>query len=199
MGHTPKVQVGNGKRARDMSKRASGFSLIELVMIIALIMIGSSIALVQVRQSTALLNADRTSNLVLSQMQYARQIAVDQRRTVTVAFIGTNRITVTRQNPDTTTTEMANVTLPSGYSFGLPTGIGDTPEAYGNTAAVNFNGGTTASFIGDGALVTGGSLVVNSTVFTIGTGNRTARALAITGASGRMKQYFVQGSAWVAR
>jgi hypothetical protein len=169
------------------------------MMIIALVMIGSSIALVQVRQSTALLNADRTSNLVQSQLQYARQIAVDQRRVVSVAFVGTNRLTVTRQNPDTTTTEISNVTLPTGYTFGLPTGIGDTPEAYGNTAAVSFNGGTTAQFLGDGTLVTAGGIVVNSTVFTIGSGNRTARALAITGASGRMKQYYVQGTSWVAR
>jgi Tfp pilus assembly protein FimT len=180
-------------------RRNSGFSLIEVVMIIALIMIGSSVALVQMRQSVATLDADRAAGMVVSQIQYARQVAVDQRRNVVIAYADPNQITVTRQDPGGVATELSDVTLPTGYTFGLASGVGDTPDGYGDDAAVDFNDGASATFLGDGTLVTGGGVVVNGTVFTIGAGNGSARAVTVTGASGRTKQYYLQGAAWVER
>jgi type II secretory pathway pseudopilin PulG len=182
-----------------MKRQTSGFSLIETMMVIALVMIGSSVALVQMRQSVATLDADRAAKVVVSQMQYARQVAVNQRRDVILAFTEPNQITVTRLDGGGDSTELADVTLPPGYTFGLPDGIGDTPDGYGNTEPVNFNLETSARFLGDGTLVTPGGIVVNGTVFTIGSGNGSARAITLTGASGRTKHYYIQGSSWVER
>jgi type II secretory pathway pseudopilin PulG len=182
-----------------MDKRNVGFSLIETMVVIALIMVGSSVALVQMRQSVAMLDADRASSQVASQMQYARQVAVDQRRDVVIAFVDPNEITVTRIEADGTPTELVSAVLPTGYSFGLPSGVGDTPEGYGNDDPVDFNGDTTARFLGDGTLVTPGGIIVNGTVFTIGAGNGSARAVTLTGASGRSKQYYIQGTSWIER
>ncbi|HYR84700.1 MAG TPA: prepilin-type N-terminal cleavage/methylation domain-containing protein [Terriglobia bacterium] len=182
-----------------MRRQDKGFSLVEVTVVVGLIMIGSAVAVVQMRQSAAAIDADKASNMAIAELRYARQVAVDERRTVNVAFVGSNGITVTRQNGGGSTTLLDSVTLPSGYTFGLPTGVDDTPEAFGNTQPVSFNLGTTGSFLGDGIFVSGAGIVMNGTVFTIGSGNGSARAVTLTGASGRMKQYYVQGTKWVER
>jgi len=182
-----------------MRRQDKGFSLVEVTVVVGLIMIGSAVAVVQMRQSVAAIDADKASNMAIAELRYARQVAVDERRTVNVAFVGSNGITVTRQNGGGSTTLLDSVTLPSGYTFGLPTGVDDTPEAFGNTQPVSFNLGTTGSFLGDGIFVSGAGIVMNGTVFTIGSGNGSARAVTLTGASGRMKQYYVQETKWVER
>src|SRR6267142_1140489 len=176
-----------------MRRQDKGFSLVEVTVVVGLIMIGSAVAVVQMRQSAAAIDADKASNMAIAELRYARQVAVDERRTVNVAFVGSNGITVTRQNGGGSTTLLDSVTLPSGYTFGLPTGVDDTPEAFGNTL------GMTGSFRADGTFVCGAGVVMNGTVFTISAGNDTARAVTLTGATGRMKEYYVQGTEWVGK
>ena len=94
---------------------------------------------------------------------------------------------------------MSDVYLPTGFTFAVPTGVADTPEAFGNTQAVNFNLGTSGTFQGDGTFVNTSAIVMNGTVFTMGSGVGTARAVTLTGASGRLKQYYTQGATWVER
>jgi prepilin-type N-terminal cleavage/methylation domain-containing protein len=180
-------------------KTRAGFSLIEVLSVILLVGIGSSVALIQMRNSMAVIDADRAANLVMGQLRYARQIAVDQRRNVLVQFTGASTIVVTRQDGGGATTVLSTVTLPSGFIYGLPTGPGDTPENFGNAAAVYFNGETSGTFLADGIFVNAGNIVVNGTVFTIGSGNVTSRAVTLTGASGRLKSYHLKGTLWIER
>ena len=182
-----------------MHQRNSGFSLLEVLTVVGLIMIVSSVAVVQMRQSMTILDADRAANLVMGQMRYARQVAVDQRRDVLLEFTGTNEITVTRLDPGSVETLLSEVTLPSGYAFGLPSGVGDTPDGYGNSGAVVFGSAGSGTFLGDGILVNSSGIVVNGSVFTIGSGNGSARAITLNGASGRVKQYAITGTTWVER
>jgi prepilin-type N-terminal cleavage/methylation domain-containing protein len=177
-----------------------GFSLLEVLTVSTLVLIGSTVAVIQYRTSVAVLDADKASNLVVGQIRYARQVAVDQRRNVELAFVESNRITVTRQDGGGATTVMSDVTLPPGYTFGLAAGVGDTPEGYGDDEPVQFGlDDTSGIFQGDGAFVSGAAVVMNGTVFTIGSGNGSARAVTLTGASGRMKQYYIKDGAWVER
>jgi hypothetical protein len=81
----------------------------------------------------------------------------------------------------------------------LPTGVADTPEGFGNASAVYFNGGTSGLFLGDGTFVTTTNVLVNGTVFTIGSGNPSARAVTLTASTGRGKQYWINGTTWVLR
>ncbi len=182
-----------------MRSKSSGYSLLEVLTVVALIAIVSTVAVIQMRQSVATLDADRALNLVVAQLRYARQIAVDQRRQADISFSAPNGITITRQDSGGGSTVMASETLPSGYGFGLPEGVSDTPEGYGNTQPVSFNLDTTGTFLGDGTFVNSAGIVINGTVFTIGSGNGSARAVTLTGASGRLKQYWVQGTSWAER
>lgn len=181
-----------------MNRRVNaGFSLLEVLLVTAVTVIGAGGALIQLQATRNILDAQVSSNVVVAQMNYARQVAIDQRLNVLIAFLGANEIQVTRLESDGTTTLLSDVYLPSGFTFGLPSGMPpDTPEAFGNATAVSFNLGTGGTFLGDGTFVDNAGVVLNGTVFTIGAGNVTARAVTLTGATGRILQYSLTGAAW---
>jgi prepilin-type N-terminal cleavage/methylation domain-containing protein len=179
-----------------MSRRQRGFSLVEALIALAIILVGASVAVVQLRSSMTIVDADKAINLVSSQLRYARQVAVDQRRNVLVEFVDTNQLRVTRLDPDATTTVMAEVSLPAGFSFGKPSGTGDTPDAYGDATPVYFNTSTSGTFQADGSFVDSAGLPANGSVFTMQGTAGSARALTLAGATGRTRVYFLQGNQW---
>src|SRR5436190_16938349 len=179
-----------------MNERQRGFSMIEALVALAIILIGASVAIVQMRSSLAIIDADKTINLVSSQLRYARQVAVDQRRNVFVEFVGNNELRITRLDPASATTVMADVSLPSGFTFAKPSGVGDTPDAYGDATPVYFNMNTNGIFQADGSFVDNAGLPANGSVFTMGNSMGSARALTLAGATGRTKVYWLQGTNW---
>jgi prepilin-type N-terminal cleavage/methylation domain-containing protein len=180
-----------------MGKRERGFSLIEVVIALAIILVGSSVAIVQLRSSMAIMDADKAINLVSGQLRYARQIAVDQRRNVFVEFVGDDELRITRLDPASATTVMAEVSLPGGFTFGKPSGVGDTPDAYGDALPIYFNMSTNGIFQADGSFVDNTGLPANGSVFTMGNNAGSARALTLAGATGRTKVYWLQGTTWI--
>src|SRR6267142_2334477 len=82
----------------NMSKRDKGFGLIEMMIVAVLIVSGSTVAVSQMRQAAAAIDADKASNMVIAELRYARQVAVDERSTVNVAFVGPDVITVAWQH-----------------------------------------------------------------------------------------------------
>ena len=180
-----------------MMSRRAGYSLIETMMVVTLISIGSSAALIQLKKTTSALDADAASAQVIAQIKYARVLAVTHRRNVRLEFISpaTVKVTLLESGGDTV---MAEETLPSDYTFGLPTGIGDTPDGYGNTDGVSFNGDDGGLFLSDGSFIDDDGVLRSGTVFTIGPGgNGSARAVTLAGASGRVKNYYIKNSEWV--
>jgi Tfp pilus assembly protein FimT len=175
---------------------ARGFSLVEALILVAVMMIISAVGIVGIRASMNIVDADRAIQLVASQLRYARQVAVDQRRLVLVEFLGTNQIKLTRQDGGGATTVLSDVTLPSGFTYAMPDDVIDTPDGYGNDAPVYFNVETSGTFLADGIFVNGAGIVTNGTVFTMGPSGNTARAATLTGASGRSRIYRFDGAAW---
>jgi Tfp pilus assembly protein FimT len=193
-----------------MRKQEGGYTLLEMAVVIALGLITARIAMVQISKAVAALDADVAANYVVSQTAYARQLAVDQRRNVVIGFKGNNEVTVTRQNSDGSTTVMSDGTLPSGYTFAFPSGVKETPDGYlagsalytssGTSGLAVFIGaGTSGTFLGDGTFVDNSNVLLNGSVFTIGAGNGSARAVTLTGSTGQLKEYWVQGTTWVVR
>lgn len=176
-----------------------GFSLVEALAVVALVVIAAGVSMVQMRSSIAIVDADRAVNLVSAQLRYARQVAVDQRRNVLVEFIDTTEIRITRQDGGGATTVLSNVFLPAGFTFAKPTGVADTPDGYGNATPVFFNLSNRGTFLADGIFVNDAGIVTNGTVFTMGAGTGTARAVTLTGASGRNMIYWLEGSVWSER
>jgi Tfp pilus assembly protein FimT len=182
-----------------MRVRNSGYSMLEVMMVALLVSISSRVAINQIQGTMNLMDADVAANTVSGQIQSARQMAIDERRNMQVDFLGTNEIKVTRQNSGGGTTVMSDVTLPTGYSFAMPTGISDTPDHFGNNSAVYFNGGTSGVFLGDGTFVNSTNVLINGSVFTMGGGSQTARAVTLSGSTGRVREYWLVGGNWTIR
>ena len=193
-----------------MYQRNAGFSLLEACVVTGLVALVSTVAVIQMKSALATLDADKAANLVQSQFNYARQLAVNDRRNVSIGFSGANGIKVTRQESGGGTTLMSDVTLPTGYTFAYPSGVVDTPDQFlaGSSlylsigtvgTAVFIGAGTTGTFIGDGTFVDGSNVLLNGSVFTKGSTTGSSRAITLSGSSGRVKQYWPQSSAWKAK
>jgi hypothetical protein len=103
-----------------------------------------------------------------------------------------------RNNSGGSTTVLSDTTLPAGYTYARPEGLTDTPDGYaGASGAVVFGSAASGTFLGDGVLVDASGTVVNGTIFTIGSGNWSGRAITVNGASGRTKLYAVKGATWM--
>lgn len=178
-------------------RTARGFTLIEALIAMGIILIGASVAIIQIRSAMVTIDADKAIDTVAGQLRYARQVAVDQRRNVFFEFIGDNQVKATRLGDDSEV--ILDTTLPGGFSFAIPEGAEDTPDGYGFETPVYFNMGTNGTFQADGTFVDDAGLVVNGSVFTLGPNPGTARALTVTGSTGRTRIYWRSGEAWTER
>jgi type II secretory pathway pseudopilin PulG len=180
-----------------MGKDYRGFTLLEVSMVISLAMVATGVGIIKLNKSVSAVDAGRAGHSVESQLHYAREIAANQRRNVVVEFNSPDMIAIKRQETDGTLTTIETTTLPSGFSFGLPASdIGDTPDRYGADAPVDFNGDSSGTFGADGTFVNNSGVVLSGTVFTIGATDGTARAVTLSGANGRTKQYYIRHGAW---
>ncbi len=196
--------------ARRSGDSARGFSMVEMVVVIAIALVVMSIALIQVQPALLQINADTAKDQIQSALRQARETAISDRRNVQVEFL-TNPpalpngcyVRLTRKGggfgPDTVI-----VTLPiqGSVNYLLFNGVPDTPDAYGNGAPIYFGGVANGPAAGmfyqsDGTFVTSTGVLINGTVF-MGVPNQpsTARAVTVLGATGRVRSYHVSGITW---
>jgi prepilin-type N-terminal cleavage/methylation domain-containing protein len=172
-----------------VTRKPNGYSLIELMIVVAIMGVVSSIALFQVGNLRPYLKGDGAMRTVIGQMNTARELSITQRRSIQVAFVG-NIITLTRQDIPAGTTVLATISMEGGVQFGLTSGVPDTPDLYGNAAAASFGAATSAYFSSDGSLVDLAGFPVSGTIFlTIPNQPRGTRAVTVFGATGRIRGY----------
>jgi len=152
------------------------------------------------------IRADSAMQVLQIQLRQAREASVDQRRNLTVTFQGTAELVTVRVNLDGSTTQLSDYFLPYGMVYGVLAGVPDVPapDNNGNTQALDFHGAPgcttlpcTLTFQSDGSVVDTSGNPANGTIFIGKTGqSQTARAVAILGATGKMKNYRYNGSVW---
>lgn len=189
-----------------------GFTLLESVVVIGIMMVLMGIAVIQSFGSMESYQANSAQDVVVSQLRVARQLAITQRRSVQVWIDNApesidNRYHVKYQiQPAPQTKEVAgpivSVPIPGATQFVLEPGVPDTPMNFGNTAAV---------YIGNPPVAGGPPIMqFNSTgTFTDNTGNtllygtvfigipkqpNSARAVTIMGGTGRVRAYNYAGT-----
>jgi prepilin-type N-terminal cleavage/methylation domain-containing protein len=198
-------------------RQESGFTMVELMMAIAIGMIVMAMAMGGVQGMTKSARADGGLQQAASGLRGAREAAIGNRRNVQLTF-GTNTITLTRVEycpatctvgtystfPGCTstctakTTALRTVTLEGRAEFRLTTGLSDTPDGFGNASATAFGALVPPMFTTDGSFINTNGDVLNGSVF-IGVPNDTlsARAVTIFGATGAMRLWKWNGRAWV--
>lgn len=175
----------------------AGFSLVELLIVIVIIAITAGIASMVITDVLPTVHADSALDMVVSQLQQAHEDAIDQRRNYLVTFAGTHELIINRVNLDGTETQVADYFLSSGMTYTVITGVPDTPDGFDSGTPLNFGDGNNLSFNSDGTVFDGAGRLVNYEVFMAIAGRTTsARAVTVMGATGRLKGYRYNGSAW---
>jgi prepilin-type N-terminal cleavage/methylation domain-containing protein len=196
-------------------RKMRGFSLIEMLIVLTIIMIVMGTAFIQI--APALKNAKSETGLqtVLGQMRRAHELAVDRRIVYRVSFNAPRTIQLDQVAIDPATlaktfTLQSRIDLPSDISFatvtGIPTAATIVPEGYGNgSVAIDFDrdfggGGTEVYFQRDGRALDASNRLNNGLVYVCRTAEyRSCRAVSLVGATGRSKGWRLNaaGNGWI--
>ena len=201
-----------------MSKRTrtaeQGFSLIEMLFVVALAFTIMSFAVMNTVGSSSNARANSAMDAVTSQLRQAREMAIAKRRNVQVQFTAPNQIqlTVLTLPGEAVPPVIAPTTLPGGLTFAVLVGT-DTPMNFGNSTAISLQqpgggGAWTVMFTTSGAFCGTAQAAatlyqatnnnpVNASLFLGVVGKpTTARAVTVFGATGRVRSYYWTGVSW---
>lgn len=189
-----------------------GFSLLEIAIVLALILVASSISFITLQPTFAAARIDGAYNLTLMTMRRARQRAVDERKTYIVTILAPRTLQVWRQdgavapNPLPPAVLLNTYTLPQDISYknepGIPTTPAGTPDGFGIGAfavdfSVDYGGGFNSIYFqpnGGGYDQLG--RVNNGVVYMSRTGVLdTSRAISLFGLTGQLHGWRLQRNA----
>jgi type II secretory pathway pseudopilin PulG len=198
----------------ELQRRSSqaGFSLTEMMIVVLVGMVVTAMAIVQLQPALQDFRASAAEDTVKSTLRQAREYAISQRRTVAVSFandafgdaeVVLNLYTVANGVQALNNTPFLTVPINRSVQF-MQEGLPDTPDKFGNCAALCFNGagyaaGTIIEFQSDGTFTNGTGTPINGSIFMGMQGvPATARAITILGSTGRIKSWTgTSGINWV--
>jgi len=171
----------------------SGFSLLEMVMAMSIILILTGISFMTYPKVLAQTRLTNAFNTTLTTMRRAREKAIAERRIYTVTFAAPGTLTVTQA---ATGTVISTATLPPDVSFTTQTGFPNPgPDGFGtgvNTFDFDINvaggNGNPIYFYPDGSGRDLNGAVNNGVVYLARPGDlSSSRAISMWGDTGRLK------------
>ena len=190
-----------GKVHGRSGKRMSGFSMIETMIVLAIIMITSAIFFMGLQPALRDTRVTNAYNTTLMTMRRAREAAIAERRTYVITFnnaVIPNTITMTQA---ATGLVVSVQTLPTDVAFtaisGLPTGTANTPDHFGaGGTAIDFDQGVSGGaknvicFNPDGSAQDVNSNSNNGVIYIARIGDvNSSRAVTVWGSTGRLRGY----------
>lgn len=192
--------------------KESGFSLIETVVVVAIISITLAMALVGIVPSINSSRSNSGMELVLGELRRAHERAIDERRIYRVTFVAPQTIqvdvgqvvaigsTITGSSPAFVQAQLPML-LPATVQFlvipGIPTAAGTTPDGLGAGAkAIDLDlangGGAQIYFQPDGRALDALNRLNDGVVYVAEPGNLySSRAVSVFGSTGRVKSWFL--------
>lgn len=181
----------------DRVRSQQGFSLLEMMVVVAIMGILGSMAMIEAITARRAMQADSGMRLVMAQLNTARERAITERRYMQVNFLGVNSVQVTRMEVPAGATVLTTVWMEGNVEFTDLTAVSDTPDAFGNEAPVSFGGVPAIMFGTDGSLIDNTGTPVNGTIFlAIANQPESYRAVTILGSVGRIRAYRWSGMQW---
>jgi prepilin-type N-terminal cleavage/methylation domain-containing protein len=201
-------ELKTSSNARRGGDQARGFSMIEILVVVAIAMVIAGIAIIQSRPAVMQIRANTAKDLVQGSLRRARETAISDRRSVKVEFPvnppanpAGSYVRLTRLGggigPDTV---IVMIPIPGSVIYTTFAGEPDTPDGFGNGGPIYFGGvnnGPAAGMIyqSDGTFAAATGIPINGTVFMGVAGEpTTARAVTILGSTGRVRSYHISGT-----
>jgi len=184
------------KRSMKKRRKERGFSLLELMVTLAVILAAMAVCVVQVMPVLRDARVDSAKQLVQNQLRAARAHAIANRGEYIVAFSTTGTITTTAPNVAGATT--TTVPLPADVQFYLFSGLPTTPDGFvPGATAINFDqGGSSGNtlkirFEPNGSAIDDAGVLNNGAVFVArSSGDATSqRAITLLGATSRVRSW----------
>jgi type II secretory pathway pseudopilin PulG len=181
--------------------RMSGFSLIESMIVVTVIMIASGMFFMSMQPALKDTRVTNAYNTTLMTMRRAREAAIAERRTYVVTFDNVavpNTITMTQA---ATGQVIATESLPTDIFFraepGIPTTLATTPDHFGTgSPAIDFDQGVAGGaknvicFMPDGSAQDVNSNSNNGVIYLARNGDLySSRAITVWGSTGRLRGY----------
>jgi len=189
------------------SGTARGFSLIEMMGVVAIGMVVSAMAVMSLQPTLKFSRVNNAYNLTLSALRQARDTSVSQRQTYFVTFnnaIVPNTITVTQGG---TGNVVNTYQLPQDVTFavvgGIPTAANATPDGFGNGGtAIAFDQGVAGGnpnviyFLPDGSAQDVVGNLNNGVIYIARAGELySSHAITVWGATGRLRGWRLYSNA----
>jgi len=102
-----------------ISKSQGGFSLTELLVTVAILMVGGAVAVMNISGAVRSSHVETAYQNTLDQLRFARQVAIDKRTVCRVDFTAPGTISVTQAFADGTPVQTETITLPRMFSTQL--------------------------------------------------------------------------------
>jgi prepilin-type N-terminal cleavage/methylation domain-containing protein len=188
-----------------MASKQKGFSLIELLVVMAIALIIAGYAAINLQQGLKNARIANAYDTLISELRNGRELAVDRRQTSRVTFTAPNTITTATKDVGLATyTTQRTITIGNDLQFqcilGIPNTATTVPDGFGAGAtAIDFNGGAVVNFQPDGTAVDGTGAPANGVVYIARTGDiASSRAVTLFGSTGRLKGWRLQknGATW---
>jgi Tfp pilus assembly protein FimT len=183
-------------RSLRASRKAGGFSILEMAVVLAIVMLGASIFFIALKPALQQVEVTSAVNTALATVRRAREAAVSQRTVYVVNFVPPNTIQVTEKT-DTGTLLIAT-TLPADIIFVAdPSLPNKAPDGFGTgKVAVDFAQNIPAGnknelyFQPDGSATDINNNINNGVAYLGRAGDLgSSRALSVWGATGRVRAW----------
>ena len=193
---------------RSTKNSQSGFSLIEMLIVVGIVVIVSAIAVGTLQSTVRDSHVNSAYMTTLTTMRQARETAIAQRRTYILTFVAPGTITVAPQVAGTGSLNLT-ATLPSDVSFDaeptIPNSVATVPDGIGlgaSTGAIDFDvnvgagGSSVIYFWPDGSARDVAGNLNDGVVYIARPGQLpTSRAITLRGLTGRLRGWRLQPSA----
>jgi prepilin-type N-terminal cleavage/methylation domain-containing protein len=185
-------------------RAAQGFSLVELLMVVAILAILGGIAIGVTPGVIQVAKGQSGAQQLSAFLKRTRETAISRRRNIEIDFVAPGMVRSTQRavpdppNPLGPSTVLEEMYLEGGIEYRLFPAVPDTPDAFGNGAPVVVGGANPVMFTSEGVFTDVDGNPINASVF-LGVPNQvsTANALTIIGTTATVRTFRWDGSRWV--